>query len=332
MTIQTFAETVESFNTTAELAFDKQYQAYQSALKEFAFKYNSGATSSSNFYINLLFGSSKEWLGTQEYTNIDKVIKQAVINKEYYVEGIEFPVRDFKRAQQTNSITGLDMYVKNVSSLSKIAADSPYKTMLKYLKAGAGTTLGTCFDSEPLFSANHAFSNVAGTQSNLITGTGITVPQLIADIQSTMASMLGYYYSINTGSGEDEDTRMLNESPKYVIFCSPSLAAKIGDIKNLSTIIVDGTAGSQDNPLRNSFEIVTRHIDIANPNDYYILDVSESNVKPFLISMEDEGNLLTPQDNLEALSNQQSIRYAFNGLSYGNAYGAWWKIAKVNNA
>lgn len=331
MTIKTFAEIVEDFNDSVQLSFDKNYKEYQPALKNFAFRYNTGAVSQSNFFINLLFGSAEEWKGTQEYDNVDKVIQQAVLNKEYFVRGKEFPVRDFKRAQQANSITGLDMYGKGVAGLSKIAIDAPYNVMLKHLRAGTGTTLGTCFDGEPLFSTSHEFSNVAGSQSNLITGTGVTIPDLITDIQSTMGAMEGYSYSVDTGSGDDDDTRMLNEAPQYVILCNPTLAPKFKDIRRLNTIIVDGTAGSQDNPLRESFEVVTRHIDTGNVNDYYIIDVSEPDVKPFLIAVEDEGQLITPQDNLEALSNQQSMRYAFNGLSFGNAYGAWWKIAKVNN-
>jgi hypothetical protein len=36
-------------------------------------------------------------------------------------------------------------------------------------------------------------------------------------------------------------------------------------------------------------------------------------------------------DNPEALTNLQVFRYAYNGLSFGVAYGAWWKIVKVNN-
>jgi len=328
---KTFAEIVEDFNDSAILSFNAQYKEYEPALKNLAFKYNSGSISQSNFFINLLLTQVEEWKGTQEYDNIDEVIKQSVVNKEYLVRGKEFPVRDFKRAEQANSITGLDMYNKGVAALSKAAADAPYNVMLKALRAGAGTTLGACFDGEPLFSTSHAFSNVSGSQSNLIAGSGISTPLLISDVQSAMAAMEGFSYSINAGSADDDDTRMLNEAPQYVILCNPALASKLRDISRLNTIVVDSSGGSQDNPLKGTFEVVTRHIDTANVNDYYIIDVSEATVKPFLIAIEDEGSLITPQDNPEALSNQQSLRYAYNGLSFGNAYGAWWKITKINN-
>jgi hypothetical protein len=77
-------------------------------------------------------------------------------------------------------------------------------------------------------------------------------------------------------------------------------------------------------------EIVTRPF--TDTNDWYVIDVSDASQKPFLISMEDEGRLRTPADNPEALANLQALRYAFNGISYGIGYGAWWKACMVANS
>lgn len=328
---KTFNEIVDDFNISANTEFNKEYKEYQPALKEFAFKYNGGAVPDNKFLINMLFGRVQEWVGTQEYEKAEKIIEQLVINKEFFISGKEIPIRAFKRAMQANSISGLDMHTKGIGNFARIARDAPFKQMLKLLKAGSGSTLGTCFDNEPLFSTSHAFDNVSGSQSNILPGTGISSAQVSNDIKKAMDRLGGFFYSGDTPSNEDEDLITLNDSPKFVILCNPNLASTIKDVRLLENIVIDTNGGTQTNTLRNSFEVVIRHIDSANPNDYFLVDVSDATSKPFLIQMEDEGTLITPQDNAEALANLQVLRYAFNQLSFGNAYGAWWKIVKINN-
>lgn len=327
---KSFVEIVDDFNISAQTEFNKQYKEYSPALKEFAFKFSSGDVPDVPFLINLLFGGIEEWKGTQEYDKVDEVIEQLVINKEWFIRGIEIEHRKFRRAVAANSISGLDMYIKGIGNFAKKAQDGPFRRMLELLAAGTGTTLGTCFDNEPLFSTSHAFDKVAGTQSNLRTGTGTTTAQISDDLKAAMADLIGFFYTIDNNSTADEDKRSLNEDMmRFVVLCDPSLSVKMKDVRTLENIVIDSNGGTQTNTLRNTFEIVTRHF--ADPNDYYVIDVSDPSVKPFLISMEQEGKLITPQDNQEALANLQTLRYAFNQLSFGNAYGAWWKIVKVNN-
>lgn len=329
-TSKSFEQIVEEFNIKAKVNFNKKYKEYTPALKQFAFEFDSGDMETTSFFINLLFGSAEEWKGTQEYDEVDKIIEQKISNKEYSVRGIEIPYRKWKRAVATNAITGLDQYIKGISSRAKIAKDEPFRRMLKQLAAGSGTTLGTCFDNEPLFSTSHAFSNTAGTQSNLLAGTGTTSAQISADLKTAMAALVSYYYTMDQDSTDDEDKRGLNEDQmKLVVLCDPSLSSVMKDVRELESLVIDSNGGTQPNNLRNTFEIVTRHF--ADPSDYYVIDVADEDVKPFLISKEDEGRLITPDDNREALANVQTLRYAFNQLSFGNGYGAWWKIAKINN-
>ena len=181
MTRKSFAEIVDDFNISAQTEFNLQYKKYTPALREFAFKFNSGDVPDVPFLINLMFGGIEEWKGTQQYDKVDKVIEQLVINKDYFIRGIEIEFRKFKRAQAANSITGLDMYTKGIGNFAKKASDGPFRRMLQLLAAGTGTTLGVCFDGEPLFSTSHAFDNVAGSQSNLRTGTGTTSTAQISD-------------------------------------------------------------------------------------------------------------------------------------------------------
>jgi len=328
---KTINETIEATNIAVNTAFNKDYQNYEPELQELAFKYNTGAVPDSKFLINMLFSSVEEWKGAQEYDRFDKLIEQVVTNKEHFVRGKDIPYRAFERARQANSILGMDMYIKTIASLAPAAKDAPYEKMLKLLKGGAGSTYGTCFDNQPLFSTSHNFDDASGTQSNLITGTGVTTAQISDDLKTAMSSIMSFHYSVDTGSTEDEDKRMLNRNPRFVVLCDPSLYAKMKDVRTLENIVIDSNGGSQTNSLRNTFEVVHRIVDSANPNAYYLIDVSEANTKPFLIGMEDEGRLITPQDNIDALANLQMLRYGYNQLSFGNAYGAWWKIVKINN-
>lgn len=328
MTVKSFEEVVADFNLSAMTEFNKQYEMLEPELQNFAFKFNAGNISQSKFFINMLFGDVKEWKGTQEYEKVDKIIEQQINHTEYYVDGVEIFQRDFKRAQAANSITGLDMYIKMIGDRAARAKDAPYEIMLDLLEAGAASTYGVCFDGQPLFDTDHDFNSSAGSQSNLLTGTGTTLYQLAADLKSALSALRGFTYSTDTGNSANKKKRMLNKGKlKPVVVCDPSLSQKFEDLRTLENIA--NNSGSETNSLRNSFEVVVRPFTATT--DWYVLDVSNPTQKPFLISMEDEGILRTPADNPEALTNLQVFRYAYNGLSFGVAYGAWWKIVKVNN-
>lgn len=328
MPIKSFEEVVADFNLSAQTEFNKQYELLEPELQNFAFKFNAGNTSNSKFFINMLFGDVKEWKGSQEYEKVDKVIQQQIDHKEYAVDGIEIPKRHFIRAQSANSITGLDFYTKMIGDRAMRAKDAPYEIMLDLLESGDSSTYGVCFDGQTLYDTDHAFDGVAGSQSNIVTGTGSTIYQLAEDLKSALSAMKGFTYSTDTGNTANKKKRMLNRGLlKPVVVCDPSLFQKFQDLRVLEVFARNN--GSETNSLRNSFEVVARPF--TNANDWYVIDTSDASQKPFLISMEDEGVLKTPADNPEALTNLQVFRYAYNGLSFGLAYGAWWKIVKVNN-
>jgi phage major head subunit gpT-like protein len=331
MTVKSFEDIVADFNLSAKTEFNKQYEMLEPELQNFALKYNAGNVSNSKFFINMLFGDVKEWKGTQEYEKVDKVIQQQIDHTEYFVEGVEIFQRDFKRAQAANSITGLDMYTKMIGDRAMRAKDAPYEIMLDLLEAGDASTYGTCFDGQNLFDTTHAFNSTAGSQSNLLTGTGVSTAQLSDDLKSAISALKGFYYETDTGNGANKKKRYLNKSGmKLVVVCDATLYAKFNDLRTIENIVIDTNGGTQSNSLRNTFEVVTRPF--TDLNDWYLMEVSNPTAKPFLISMEDEGTLKTPADNPEALTNLQVFRYAYNGLSFGVAYGAWWKAVQVTNS
>jgi hypothetical protein len=330
-TQQSFNDVVVDFNLSARTEFNKQYQELEPELKGLAFRFNAGNVAQSNFYINQLFSTVKEWKGAQSYKKIDEVIKTSIVHTEYEVEGLEIPSREFKRAASVNSITGMDMYIKAIGAQAPAAKDAPYEKMLDLLEAGNASTYGTTFDNQNMFDTTHAFDKEAGTQSNLLTGTGISTAQLSADLKSAIAALNGFYLSVDNGSTANNKKRKLNKGKmKLVVVCDSSLSSAFSDLNSLENIVIDTNGGSQTNTLRNKFEVVDRPF--TDANNWYLMEVSDAALKPFMISVEDEGALNTPDDQPEAIANLQVLRYAFNGLSYGVGYGAWWKAILVNNS
>ena len=206
------------------------------------------------------------------------------------------------------------------------------KIVFDLLEQGATDTFGTCFDNQTLFSATHDFAGVAGTQSNLVTGTGISTAQISNDLKVAMSRLLGFTFTVDNNDGSVKKKRKLNGkfgNPKWVVVCHTDQWAKFNDIRKAGLLVVDTNGGSQSNTLMNQFEIITHPF--ADNDDYYLMDMSEPTVKPILISMEDEGSLVTPDDNSEARANLRTLRYAHQDLSYGLGYGAWWKAIKITN-
>ena len=330
-TQKSFGQIVEDFNQTAITNFNKQYESLEPELAGLAFKYNSGNVAQSNIFINHLFSTVLDWKGTQPYKSIDDVTKQSIVHKEKCIEGLEIPNREFKRAQSANNVTGLDMYIKSISAQAKQAKDAPFEEVLDLLEAGASDTYGTCFDNQNMFDTTHAFDSSAGSQSNLLTGAGATLAQLSSDMKRAVAALRGFYYSVDKADSANKKKRMLNKGNlNLVVVCDPSLSSLFDDLRTIENIVVDSNGGSQTNSLRNTFSVVVRPM--TDTNDWYVIDTSDPLVRPIMISMEDEGKLITPQDNPEALANLQALRYAYNQMSYGLAYGAWWKAVKVSNA
>ncbi len=149
--IVSFEQTVERFNLSAETQFSKNQIEFNPMLKDIAYKYNSGAISESFFYVNLLFSTHGDFKGTASYKKINELVKQSISNREKEVEGIEILTRDFKRAQQANSISGLSMYITAIGNLAIEAKNAPYEDSIDLLEQGETNTYGTCFDNQNLY-------------------------------------------------------------------------------------------------------------------------------------------------------------------------------------
>ena len=199
--IASFEETVERFNLSANTQFSKNQIEFNPMLKDLAYKYNSGAISESFFYVNLLFSSHGDFKGTASYKKINELVKQSISNVEKEVVGVEILRREFVRAQQANSISGLSMYLNSIGNLAIEAKNAPFEDAIDLLEQGETNAFGTCFDNQNLHATTHSYSAAAGSQSNLLTGTGTTTAQISVDIKSAMNAMNSFFYQTDQKDG-----------------------------------------------------------------------------------------------------------------------------------
>lgn len=322
---QLLSELVSDFNLLAKANFNKSYQELEPTLKGLAYKFNSGNIGSVDFFMNQINSKIKEFKGTRDHITPSTSFKVTIVNKEY--DGaIDILRRDLKRAASVESTLGLNVYADQISSLGKEAKDKPFEDLLDYLEAGDANTYGLTFDGQNLFDTTHAYDNKAGTQSNLLTGTGTTLAQLSTDLKSAMDAIYGFTFTVDKGNAGNVKKRMLNKAPKFTVVCPPALRSKFEDLKELRYF---GADGATENSLRNSFEVIVRPF--TDANDWYLIDVSEPLVRPFVISEEEAPKLETPEMNPHQLREHKVMTWGIEGMSYGIMYGAWWKATQTTN-
>jgi len=314
---------IERFNTAANTAFNKGYQELEPGLKDLSYDFMSGDVSSVDFPIVRIMSKIKKFLGNRIHNSPADSFLVTIRNEEF--DGsVDIPRRDLKRAMAVNSITGLDMFVKDVESLGKEAKDLPYEDVLDMIEAGHLSTYGTTFDGQNMFDTTHAFENVAGTQSNILTGTGSTVALATADLNKAISALRGFYYSMDVDGGNSKK-RKLNKTMKLKIICPDQL------VQIFETINKAEYLNNETNTLKGMVsEVIGRPF--TDLNDWYLFEVSESNVKPFIISMEEVAKLEMPEASDFQLREHKVLTWGLEGFSYGKGYGAWWKAVKTTNS
>ena len=160
-----------------------------------------------------------------------------------------------------------------------------------------------CYDGQPFFSLSHQDSADSGTQSNLLTGTGTTLAQLKADIETAEAEMLSY---------KDDTGEPWNEgSIKIGIACHPKLKRKFEELNTL------GRINSTDNGMKGRISQITYSSRLSDENDWYIADIGEG-MKPVI-----KQNRQNPEfESLEGDSDNGFMRKQFlYGIDYRVGFG-----------
>jgi phage major head subunit gpT-like protein len=316
---------IEKYNITANTAFNKGYQELDPALSSLAYKFMSGDRSSTDFPIVKIMSKIRKFFGNRVHNSPADSFFVTIKNYEY--DGaVDVPRRELKRAMAANALTGLDIYTKEIGSIGAEAKDRPYEDLLDMIEAGAANTYGVCFDQQNFFDTTHAFDNVAGTQSNIVSGGGVTTDALlVADLDKAMTALRGFYYLMDDAGGNSKK-RKLNRSVQITVVCPDGLAGAFERI-NKAEYITSGVT----NVFRGMIsQIISRPF--TDTTDWFVFETSESNVKPFIISEEEAPKLEMPTASDYNLKEHKVMTWGLEGFSYGVAYGAWWKAIQVSNA
>jgi phage major head subunit gpT-like protein len=314
---------VARFNVVARTEYIKTYKSFDPKFSGLMFEYQSGAVASVDFPFVGFLRNMEEFNGTRTHQTFPEGHYFTVTNKEWDM-AVDIRARHMKRAAQSTGIAGLDMYRRRIAEMPKMIKDHPIELAFDMMEAGAASTYGTCFDGQNLYDTTHDYSDSAGTQNNIYTGTGVTAATLHADILGVIARFQSFYYNQQMENGTTKKRKLNDGMAKPLIVAPVELHGVLFDLQTKATL-----ATGETNSLQGRFDFTTKHF--TDTNDWYANLIDDPIFKPFLYQVEEYPvlDMPTPQD--ESYRERDVYSYGARG-SYNVAYGAWWKTIKVTNA
>ena len=201
-----------------------------------------------------------------------------------------------------------------IDDLARKAKQShPRKLFFDALLAG---TTDLCYDGLPFFSASHTEGD-SGTQSNIVSGTGVTIAQISTDLETCEARMLSY---------KDDIGEPLNEGDlKIAVVCPVGLKATFEKLNSLTQI----TTGVE-NLWKGRISRITSSSRLTDANDWYFADVNPG-LKPLIRQIRKAVEF----NSLEGESDNGFMRKVYHyGVDSREVfgYGLWQKMIKVTNS
>lgn len=313
---------VALFNTRARIEYNKAYQEMEPEFGDLLYEYSSGPVETMDFPFEGFLRNMEEFKGSRIHQTFPDGYRFQVSNKEWDV-AVDIKRANLERATMLNSpVQGLNLYLQRIAEMPKMVKDHPVELAFDMLEAGDANTYGTTFDGQNLFDTTHDYGTSAGTQNNIVTGTGVTAALIHADILSVMSRFKSFYYTQgNTGNAQK---RGLNKGSIRPLIVAPvELEGVLFDLKNKSVL-----ATGEENTLKGSFDYCTKFF--TDANDWYALLRDEPVFKPFLYQVEMPTELDFPTPNDESVKEKKILTWGAYGR-YNVAYGAWWKAIKVTN-
>lgn len=253
------------------------------------------------------------WLGSvpqmQEYKDEKK--PKGLIDHDFTIKNVPFEatIAVDKFDLRDDQLGAVQMRIRDLAARAKTF---PIKLMMDLLVAG---TTGLCYDGQAFFSASHSEGN-SGTQSNIVSGTGVTLDQITADFISARTKMMSFL--------DDQGQPMFEDLAQQdlLIVCAPALQGKFEQLLN-STILPN-----------NGSNVLYKAADLSisarlSGNDWYLLNRWGS-VKPLVL----QENMPIEFGALEGNSDSGFMkRHFMYGVEwYGNVgYGLWQKAMKIDN-
>lgn len=211
---------------------------------------------------------------------------------------------------EDDNLGAIKMRINDLVAKGKLS--HPRSLFFKALMEGE-TAL--CYDGQPFFSTSHSEGN-SGVQSNLITGTGVTMVQLQADIDKAIAAMKGF---------KDDQGDLINEGDLEIHAIVP--LALEGAFKQLNTADV---INNNTNVHKGLFASVMGSGRLTDANDYYLFNTA-AGVQAFIHQMRKEVTFNSLQEESERGFMRRQYFYGIDSRE-GFGYGLWQKAVKVKNA
>ena len=246
--------------------------------------------------------SMSEWVDERQLKSLNE-FDYEILNVDY--EGTLSVSRNAIDDDQLGNVK------TRIDDLARKARIHPRKLAIAAVEAG---TTDLCYDGQPFFSNSHE-EGESGVQDNLLTGTGVTLAQLEADIDSAETAMLSF---------KDDTGEPWNEGEvKIGIMCHPTLKSKFHRLNTLEQI------NSSSNSMKGRIAQITYSSRFTDVNDWYFADISDG-MKPLI-----KQNRQAPKFQAQEASSDNGFmrkKYAF-GVDYrvGFGYGLWQKMIKIVN-
>jgi len=328
---------VKLLNQLLLTGFAKTYQNHDPALSSLAYTLVTGQKASVKYLFYQFISGLKLFTGNRVYDSFPDTYNFVVANKKFD-KGLVIDVDELEEGIEIGNdgqLIGADPYSASINSLMMMAMDHPFELIMTLMENGTSSTplsgegIGdviTALDGQVLFATTHDYGPVAGTQSNIYTGTGSTLAQLKADILGILSRFSGFYY-VQNGSANAKKRKLNQRVTKIKIHCPVEMLGKFIDLKNTTSIAATG-----DNTVRGFIQDVIGH-QFTDKNDYYVELVDTENVfmRPFLNQRRTAPKLDLPKPDDESVKQNDAYQY---GVRYKGmvGIGAWWKIIKVTNS
>lgn len=261
--------------------------------------------------------SNKEkygWLGEAPQMSewIDERKLKALNDFDY-----EIPNKDY---EATLSVSRNDLDDDQMSGIRTRISDLATKARVSHPRKQfynliANGEVDLCYDGQPFFSASHE-EGESGIQSNIVTGTGVSFAELVADLDSCESRLLSFKDDI--GEPRNEGDIMMG------VVCSELLKPKFRSLNTLDYI-----ATGVDNPYKGRISSIVSSSRLSDKNDFYVADLSMG-VKPIIW----QARQAVTFEALERGSHDSFMRKTnYYGVDSreGWGYGLWYKMVKVKN-
>ena len=249
----------------------------------------------------------REWIDERALQAIGASYQYSVTNKHWEVS--------IQIDRDTVFDNRLQLERQKIAHLGLEAGRAPWQIFINALTAN-----GVGYDSVAQFATTHT-QGASGTQSNLISGTGITLSEVMTDIGTVIAAARNFL----DGQGRPMN---LGQKGRHIL-APPAMEQTFMQIAN-NDFIVEPTVGyTVSNYLKGAFELTIDPY-LTDTNNWYLFLTAEPGMP--MIYVNRQAPEFVAQDSPESPDNfsRRMLNYGADWRSQAG-YGPWYLAIEVNN-